>query len=204
MARGACSVGRRNAAQQRGPHLCAPARPERDAQATRRGKAHGEITASCATSAVKEKPGPRRPAGQRDVAGGESREQSANLAHGTGIFRTPRRGATCGPHLCTPRDRNETHEQWQGAQRCAQQPTVRPRATGPKKTWGKAAGRAARRCPQKIGQHVCDVGTRRQHLWKPRHGRNSAGRIFARRKTGARRTSQGTRRANNAARNNAL
>ena len=45
------------------------------------------------------------------------------------------------------------------SQRRAQQRAARARATDAKKTWGKAAGRA-----------VCEFGTRRVQLWKPRCG----------------------------------
>ena len=82
-----------------------------------------------------------------------------------------------------------------------------PWATRAKKTWGGAAGGAARRCPRRIKSMVCEFGTRCGQLWKPQVRRNRAGRIFARHQTGARCTRnpmwQGARRDQHVVSNNA-
>ena len=60
-------------------------------------------------------------------------------------------------------------------------------ATGEKKRWAAAGGRAARCCRQRTAKTVRDLSARREHLRIWRAQRNNAGRIGGGRKTGARR-----------------
>ena len=56
-----------------------------------------------------------------------------------------------------------------------------------KKGWATADNRAKKCCRRRIAKPVCDVGAWHEHLWTSHARRNSAGRIVANRKTGARR-----------------
>ena len=132
-----------------------PGRLERDARATRCGKARGDITASCAAT-------------RRDAAGGgreehvgrgnrpgsealpaENREKGLRCWPAAWQLWTLRRGEVCGPRHCTLQDQRKAHAQRDVAkrtarsQRRAQQRTARPRATDASKTWGRAAGSEA-------------------------------------------------------------
>ena len=120
--------------------------------------------------------GAARTASQQGVAGGESGEQFANSARAAGSFGSCGATQQRGPRPYTAHDGSETHEQRYVARRAAssqrrpEQHAVRPRAADAKKTWGRVAGRAARRCRRRIGRTVWEFGTRRGQLWKPRRG----------------------------------
>ena len=152
LARAVGSCGRRGAAQQRGPHLCAPQdRSEKREQ--RYVATRCETTASCATTC------------RVTAIEGLDKDMGRGLP-------ADRRGATTR----TRQDRRETCEQRDvvrgtaRSQRRTQQHPATQRAKDAKQRGSKAAGRATRRCRRSVRRLICDFGPLRGQLWTPRRG----------------------------------
>ena len=98
------------------------------------------------------------------------------MARGAGSFGSRGAARQRGPHLCTAQDWSETHEQRDVAKRTArsqrrvQQRTAGPRATDAMKTWGKAAGRATRRCRRRMGTTAANLARGAGKYLTPRRG----------------------------------
>ena len=168
-ARGAGIFGRRGAAQQRGPHLSKPSvRSEALAQrnvAWLTARSHRRTQQRCVTPwrGMQSRPGADRPAGQHQLQA-ENRGSGLCLEHASRACADAAKGATTPPHLCKP-------SSW---------------ATDAKKTWGEIGRPGSDALPAENRENNLRTGHASRASWDAVARCNSAGRIFANRRSGER------------------
>ena len=145
-------------------------RPERGPRSTQCGVAHGEITSSHATTlcdaVARDAKQTWGRSARRATISCKRRIVEAVCALSThhGHARTLRSGATTPPHLCKP-------SSW---------------ATDAKKTWGEIGRPGSDALPAENRENNLRIGHAARAAWDAVARRNSAGRIFANRRSGER------------------